>query len=54
MWESCRAAQALQTGDPDWLDLTSIGSDLQRGIATWNKLPGPIRKPTLALVELQT
>lgn len=49
--EQCRAAPALHFGRPNWLDLSSIDSDLQSVVVAWEKISKPIRKAILALVQ---
>ena len=51
--EACRAARALHLGDADWLQLSSLDADLQSVLLAWERLPEPIRRAILALVESQ-
>ncbi len=48
-----RAARALHPGCPDWLQLSSLGADLQSVLLSWRRLPEPIRRAILALIESQ-
>jgi len=49
----CRAANALHSRRFQWLGLALNDADLQRVIAAWAKLPDPIRKAVMALVQSQ-
>ncbi len=49
--EQCRSAPALHSGRPNWLDLSSIDSDLQSVVLAWEQISGPIRKAIVGLVE---
>ena len=48
--DECRAANALQTGRCNCLDLASIDADFQRVIRAWDGLPEVIRRAIVALV----
>jgi hypothetical protein len=49
--EKCRAAPALHSGRPNWLDLSSIDADLQSVVLAWEGISEPIRQGILALVH---
>lgn len=51
--EASRAAPALHSGCPGWLQLSSLGADLQSVLLAWKRLPESIRRAILALVESQ-
>ena len=43
----CRAARALQTEHPDWLELATVGRVLQSVLAAWDGLQVAIRRAIL-------
>jgi hypothetical protein len=45
-----RAAPALHSGRPDWLELSSLDADLQSVVLAWEKISEPIRNCIVALV----
>jgi hypothetical protein len=47
----CRAARALQSWGPEWLELTFVDADLQQVFDRWAFLAEPIRKAVMALVQ---
>jgi hypothetical protein len=49
--QECRAARALHFGRSNWLDLSSVDADLLSVVLGWGKIPEPIRKAIVALVE---
>jgi hypothetical protein len=49
----CRAANALQTGRLNWLEVALNDADLEKVIHTWNKLPQSFRQAILSIAETQ-
>lgn len=49
--EECRAALALQNWRPEWLEVAFDDADLQRVVESWERLPTPMRRAILALVN---
>ena len=49
--EQCRAALALYSERPTWLNLSSVDADLLSVVLAWEKISPPIRMAILGLVE---
>jgi len=50
IWEQCRAANALHSGRPEWLEMALDDTDLQRVVEAWADLPESMRKAIAFLV----
>jgi hypothetical protein len=51
--QECRAALALHSWRPQWLELAFDDADLQRVLDSWGLLPAAIRRAVLALIASQ-
>jgi hypothetical protein len=49
--EECRAALALQSWRPEWLEVAFDDADLQRVVESWDRLPVTMRQAIVSMVS---